>query len=413
LIGACAGNLVEWYDFAIYGAFATVIARTYFPNTNETTGLLATFAIFASAFLFRPVGAVLFGRRGDRRGRRQVFAAMILLMSLATAGIGILPGEASIGLLAPVLLVALRSAQGLSAGGEASSASAFVIEYAPAHRRGWSGAWLWATLALGLAAGIAMAALLARLLPPATVQAWGWRLAFVLALPLGLAGLYLRLRLDETPHFRAVQRARAIARRPVAEAVRADPRWTLVGFGLVAAASLTFNTFFVFLPSHLVTTRDVPLSRALAATLGGLALVVVASPVLGHLSDRVGRKPLLAAGTLGLLMLTVPAYLLIYRAGRVSLPLGYLLVGAMMSCFVLPSFLSELFPTRLRATALSLTYGLASALLGGTAPLLDTLLVQRTGNPLSPAWYAIAVTVPAAVGLLVTRETAFQPLDTQ
>jgi MFS transporter, MHS family, proline/betaine transporter len=166
-----------------------------------------------------------------------------------------------------------------------------------------------------LAAGIAMAALLARLLPPATVQAWGWRLAFVLALPLGLAGLYLRLRLDETPHFRAVQRARAIARRPVAEAVRADPRWTLVGFGLVAAASLTFNTFFVFLPSHLVTTRDVPLSRALAATLGGLALVVVASPVLGHLSDRVGRKPLLAAGTLGLLMLTVPAYLLIYRAG--------------------------------------------------------------------------------------------------
>ena len=413
LIATCIGNFVEWYDFAIYGAFATVIARTYFPSADQTAGLLGTFAIFAGAFLFRPLGAILFGRRGDRSGRRGVLATVIILMSLATAGIGLLPGTASIGLLAPVLLVVLRCAQGLSVGGEAPSASAFAIEHAPAARRGTYGAWLWATVALGLAAGIGTSALLAGLLPPAALQTWGWRVAFVLALPLGLVGLYLRLRLDETPHFRVAAQARALTRRPVAETVHHGSARALIGFGLVAAASLSFNTFFVFLPNHLVATQRLPLSRALAAALGGLAVMAAASPALGRLSDRVGRRPLLAAGTLGLLVGTVPAYLLIHQATPVGLALGYLLVGGAIACFVLPSFLSELFPTRVRSTALALTYGLASALLGGTAPLLDSLLVRRTGNPLAPAWYAVAVTAAAATALVPARETAFRPLESE
>jgi MFS transporter, MHS family, proline/betaine transporter len=332
------------YDFAIYGAFATVIASTYFPRADRTSGLLATFAIFAAAFVFRPVGAVLFGRRSNRRGRRQVLATVIILMSVATAGIG-------------------------------------------------------------------AAAVLARLLPPAAVEAWAWRLAFLLALPLGVVGLYVRLRLDETPRFRAADRSRAIASRPGIEAVRAYPGRLLVGFGLVAAASLTFNTFFVFLPSHLVAAKGVPLSRALAATLGGLALLAIVSPVVGRLSDRLGRKPLLATGTLALLVIIVPTYRLVLRAGPVGLPLGYLLMGLALSCFVLPTFLSELVPTRVRATALSITYGLASAFIGGAAPFVDTLLVRRTGSSLAPAFYATAVTVAAAVGLPLIKETATQPLD--
>jgi MFS transporter, MHS family, proline/betaine transporter len=412
LVAAGVGNLVEWYDFAVYGAFATIIAITFFPGSDPTARLLASFAVFATAFLIRPVGAVLFGRLGDRMGRRRVLAMVIVLMAVATAGIGLLPGYATIGMFAPLLLILLRSAQGLSVGGETGGATAFVVEYAPANRRGWYGAWLWATLALGVAGGIGVAILLARVFSQATLAGWGWRLAFLATLPLGLIGLYLRLRLDETPQFRAAQRARAVAQRPVIETVRGYPGRLLIGVALVAALALTFNLFFFYLPSYLATALAIPLPRALAASLVGLGLVAVAAPVLGRLSDRVGRKPLLVVGTLILLVVTLPAFLLI-RGGRpFSLPLGYALVGLPLSCLaIVPSFLAELFPTPIRSTALAITYGAGSALFGGTAPFLATLLVQRTGNPMAPAFYALAVTAAAAFGALLTRETAFQPLD--
>lgn len=264
LVGACVGNVVEWYDYALYGAFATVLASSFFPSADRRANLLATFAVFSTAFLVRPAGALLFGGHGDRRGRRQVLSFAIILMSLATAGVGILPGYASIGLLAPGLLVLFRLAQGLSAGGEASAASAFAVEYAPANGRGWYGGWIWATLALGLAAGTGAATLLAWRLPQGVFETWGWRLAFLVALPLGLVGLYLRLRLDETPPFHHAQGAQAVARWPVSEALRAYPGRMLIGFALVAAASLTFNTFFIFLPNQLVAELGVPRSRALA-----------------------------------------------------------------------------------------------------------------------------------------------------
>src|SRR5918999_5518029 len=411
LVAACIGNAVEWYDFALYGAFATVLASTYFPSANRDANLLAAFAVFSTAFIFRPVGALLFGRLGDRRGRRQVLMLVIIVMSSATAGVGMLPGYASIGLLAPALLILLRLAQGLSAGGEAGAASAFVVEYAPARRRGWYGGWIWATVALGLAAATGAATLLARRLPGGMPGPSAWRLAFLAALPIGLVGLYLRLRLDETPGFRAVQRAHAVAEWPVREALLAYPRRILVGLARVAAATLTFNTFFIYLPNQLVAERGVPLSRALAGALLGLVVMAAASPALGRLSDQVGRKPLLAAATIGLLGLTLPVYLLIRRGGPVGLPVGYLALGLALSCFVLPSFLSELFPTRVRSSGLAVTYGLGSALFGGTAPLAGALLAQRTGNPLLPAYYATTVTLVAAIGVLLLRETAFQPLD--
>jgi MHS family proline/betaine transporter-like MFS transporter len=411
LAAACVGNLVEWYDFALYGAFATLLAAEFFPGADPAGGLLATFAVFGVAFLARPAGALLFAHYGDRLGRRWALAVTLLLMAVVTAGIGLLPGYDSVGWLAPALLVLLRAGQGVGLGGEYGGSAALVVEYAPADRRGWYGGWQWATVALGLAAGIATAALLSATLEGPALRAWGWRLAFLLALPLGLVGLYIRLRIEETPGFQAVQRLGAAARTPLADTLRAARREVVVGFGIVAMISATFNIFYVFLPSQLAITGRAPLTRALAAALVGLLVAAGAAPIAGRLSDRVGRRPLLVAGVIALLLLTVPLTALLQRGEPGGLLLGYILIGLALGTLVPSTFLAELFPTRLRYSGLSLTYGLASALFGGTAPALATFLVRRTGADLAPAWYATGLTVVAIACVVLAPETAGRPLD--
>jgi MHS family proline/betaine transporter-like MFS transporter len=413
LVAGSIGNVVEWYDFAVYGAFATVIAATYFPGGDPVAGLSASFAVFATAFLARPVGAVVFGRLGDRIGRRQVLVTVILLMAAATAGIGLLPGRAAIGVLAPVLLIGFRALQGLSVGGEAAGATAFVVEYAPEDRRGWYGAWLWSTLGLGVAAGIGAAVVLTRLLPADALQDWGWRLAFLAAVPLGLVGLYLRLALDDTPRFRTVQRAGAVARRPLADTLDGHGRRLLLGLTLIAAASLAFNLFFIWLPSYLAAALAVPLAATLPAALAGLVLGAAAGLATGRLSDRVGRRPFLLAGTAGLLLVALPAFQLIREAGPGGRTLGFVLVALPLSWLaVMPAHLAELFPTPVRSTALAITYGLGTALFGGTAPFLATWLVRWTGSPGAPAVYATLLAAAALLAAVVSREAAFDPLPT-
>jgi MFS transporter, MHS family, proline/betaine transporter len=411
LAAGCVGNLVEWYDFALYGAFATLLAAAFFPGADPASGLLATFAVFGVAFLARPAGALLFGHYGDRLGRRRALAVTLLLMAVVTAGIGLLPGYDSVGWLAPALLVLLRAGQGVGLGGEYGGSAALVVEYAPADRRGWYGGWQWATVGLGLAAGLATAALLSATLDRSALRDWGWRLAFLLALPLGLVGLYIRLRIEETPGFQAVQRLGAAARTPLADTLRTARREVVVGFGIVAMISATFNIVFVFLPSQLAITGRAPLTRALAAALVGLLVAAGAAPIAGRLSDRVGRRPLLVAGVIALLVLTVPVIALLQRGEPGGLLLGYILIGLALGTLVPSTFLAELFPTRLRYSGLSLTYGLASALFGGTAPALATFLVRRTGADLAPAWYATGLTVVALACVVLAPETAGRPLD--
>jgi MHS family proline/betaine transporter-like MFS transporter len=254
--------------------------------------------------------------------------------------------------------------------------------------------------------------MLTRVLSPAALQDRGWRLAFLAAVPLGLVGLYLRLALDDTPRFRTLERAGAVARRPVAETLSGHGGRLLRGLVLMAAASLAFNLFFIYLPSYLAAALGVPLARTLPAALTGLLLGAAAGLAGGRLSDRVGRRPFLLAGTAGLLLVTLPAFLLVRGAGTAGRTLGLVLVALALSCLVvLPSHLAELFPTAIRSTALAITYGLGTALFGGTAPFLATWLVRRTGSPVAPAVYATLLAAAAVVAAVASRETAFQPLS--
>lgn len=412
LVAGCIGNFVEWYDFALYGAFAAVIARTFFPLRDAVGGLLATYMIFVVAFLARPAGALLFGHIGDRVGRRQALAGGILLMALVTAATGALPSYGAIGWAAPALLTLLRIGQGVALGGEYGGSAAFVVEYAPMDRRGLYGGWQWATVALGFGAGIGAAALLHQVLPARDLYDWGWRVPFLLALPLGLIGLYIRTRLEDTPDFRATQHADVVARAPLVEVLRTQRREVVVGFGLVAAVTVTFNFLFVFLPNHVVASSGGQAPSVFAAALAGLGLAAAAAPLFGALSDRIGRRPVILWCEIALVALIVPASSVIQGGDTLGTMLAYMALGLVLGALALTAFLAELFVTRIRYSGLSLTYGVASAVFGGTAPFIATVLVGRSGSVLAPAWYATAMSLAAIMCVHVAAETAKRPLAT-
>jgi MHS family proline/betaine transporter-like MFS transporter len=407
LFAACLGNAVEWYDFAIYGALGTVVVPIFFPTDDEI--LLSAFALYGTAFLVRPFGAVIFGRRGDSRGRQAVLVTVIALMTGATAAVALLPGYATIGLAAPLVLVLLRIAQGLAAGGELGVAAVFLVEHAPRNQRGFFAAWHTATLALGLASGLLVAGLLARL-PDADVSGGWWRVAFLLALPLGLVGLYLRRRVQETPRFAELQRTETLATGTV-RAVLTNHRSALrTGFVMIAVGSLTFNTFFVFMPNHLAVTTSLTLPVALLTAIVGLVSAAVAAVTLGRLSDSFGRRPIVLGSISAIVVGAVPLSLAAHSGSLILLTLAEVAAGVAVGGTLSVSMLAEMFPSGLRATALGLTAGLATALVGGTAPLVDQVLFQVTGLEVAPAVYITLVGLLALVTLWTWRETAFGDL---
>ncbi|NXY94510.1 MFS transporter [Streptomyces sp. BR123] len=403
LLAGSVGNLVEWYEFGVYGCLVTVIAHNFFATGGPAGGagaLVATYASFALAFFFRPIGALLFGRLGDRAGRRPALVASVTVMTLATTAIGLLPTRDAIGAAAPVLLTVLRVLQGLSAGGEFGGAVSLMTEHAPAGRRGLHGAFQSFTVALGLLAGAGTAAALATALPAEALYGWGWRIPFLLALPLGAVALWLRTGVVEPPLPDPAPGPRPAGGPDGAGVVHA----VVLGIGRVMGWSAAGYTFLVVLPTHLqavlgTSVRDALLATALA-NLGFAAAILPA----GALSDRIGRRPVMVFGALSVVLLALPLLRLLQSpaAGPGAKAGAVLLAGALVGLLAGPgpAMLAEMFPRRIRCTGLGVAYALANAVFSGCAGLVITALTARTGSPDVPAYYAAGACAVSAAALL-------------
>lgn len=396
LAAGSVGNFIEWYEFAVYGYFATVVAERFFTPAGGSAaeGLVRTYASFGLAFFFRPLGAALFGRLADRLGRRPVLILVVALMTGATTLIGVLPTYAQAGALAPWLLTFLRVVQGLSAGGEFGGAVAMLTEFAPPGRRGLYGAWQSFTVALGLLAGAGLAAGLATALTEAQLGSWGWRLPFLLALPLGLLALWLRVGLEETPEFRE----------PAAGSARVPAGAIGLAVGRVMGWSAAGYTFLVVLPSYLQTALHTGFRTALLATaVANLGFAAAILPA-GLLSDRVGRRPVMLTGAALVVVLALPLLHLLQDAGVPAGVKGAALCGAGAVVGLMagpgPALLAEMFPARARCTGLGLAYALSNAVFSGCAGLIITEAVKRTGNLDVPGYYAAATCAVSVLALL-------------
>jgi MHS family proline/betaine transporter-like MFS transporter len=408
LVAASVGNAVEWYDFAIFGASAVVLARVFFPGADRNTGLVLAFAVFTTSFLARPVGALVIGTRADRLGRRRTLTATIAVMTAATVAIGLLPVPAAGGLLPAIFLIACRLVQGLASGGEISSSVPFVIEYAPAGRRGAYSGWHLAGIATGLAAGTATVAVISGHFSAAAVDAWAWRLPFLLAAPLGSVGLYLRLRLADTPHF--LRTRSRVEGRLLADLLRLHRSACVRGFFAVVALMVPFNVWFIYLPNYLISQTGTPAEQSLGCVVLGLVAAIAAAPAAGRFSDRVGRRPVLVGATTAVCAFAIPGFLLAASGSVLLLAVSNVVVGAAIGAMVVPAFISEPFPTYLRATGVACTFGVASAVFGGTAPLVAAALT-RAFPDVAVALYVVCAAALGVVAGLKAPETAFGVLS--
>ncbi|MGW5942435.1 MFS transporter [Streptomyces celluloflavus] len=430
---AALGNAMEWFDFGIYSYLAITLGKVFFPGGNATTSLLSSFATFAVAFLVRPVGGAYFGPLGDRIGRKKVLALTMIMMALGTLCIGLIPARATIGFWAPVLLVLCRLVQGFSTGGEYGGASTFIAEYAPDKRRGYFGSFLEMGTLIGYTGAAGIVLVLDTALGPDTMLRWGWRLPFLVAGPLGLIGLYLRLRLDETPAFLRLEESRT--RRATGSAADTEAEFAhlsanapkkklgeiftqqwptlILCIALVGAYNITDYMLLSYMPTYLTDTLRYRESHGLLILLGTMIALMCLLSSVGRLNDRLGRKPLLMTGMLGFLLTSVPAFLLVKQGSVPAVIGGMALLGLCLVCLLgtMSAALPALFPTSVRYGCLAIGYNLAVSLFGGTTPLVITALLHAFDNDVMvPAYYTMAAALVGIAAVTRMKETAGRPL---
>jgi MHS family proline/betaine transporter-like MFS transporter len=420
ITAAALGNAMEWFDFGVYGFVAYVLGKVFFPSADPSVQMIAALGTFSVPFLIRPLGGLFFGAVGDRYGRQKVLAATIVIMSLSTFAIGLIPSYASIGIWAPILLLLAKMAQGFSVGGEYTGASIFVAEYAPDRKRGFLGSWLDFGSIAGFVFGAGVVVLISTVMGEEKFQEWGWRLPFFLALPLGLIGLYLRNALEETPAFQQhVEKLEAGDREGLATGPQvsfkevATKHWRslITCVGVVVATNVTYYMLLTYMPSYLSHNLHYSENRGVLIIIAIMVGMLFVQPVFGRLSDRFGRRPFIIIGSVGLFCLSIPAFMLI-TSGKLGLIFGGLLMLAVLLNFfigVMASTLPAMFPTHIRYSALASAFNI-SVLIAGVTPTVAAWLVESTGDLFMPAYYLMVVALIGLATGLTMKETANKPL---
>tara|TARA_R110000868_G_scaffold410505_1_gene698747 strand:- start:34329 stop:35585 length:1257 start_codon:yes stop_codon:yes gene_type:complete len=412
ILPAILGNANEWYDFALYGYFSPIFAQLFFPKSEHSIALLLTFAIFATGFIVRPIGAMIFGHIGDRLGRRKALLITTVLMALPTACIGLLPTYQSVGILAPLLLVLLRLIQGLAVSGELSGASAYIIEHAKPKRRGLAGSLIMASVYSGQLIGSAIGMTISWLVTQQQLMAWGWRIPFFLSLVFGIGILWLRLRSDETPKFEEHRENKQLHDAPVKVALSQHIKSITQIVGFICIAAVSGYILIGFLPTFLTLNHGFSLHTALALNTIGMVVVMLLIPVVGYLSDHFGRKLFLLIGTIGFILLAYPMFYLFSQHS-----FGLALIAEIIYCVCIACIngvttvtMAEMFPTDVRQTGTGIGFNVSLAVFGGTAPLVAQFLINLFHTHFAASYYLILcglISLPFIIKLSASHQ---QPL---
>ncbi len=412
VVAGAFGNVLEWYDFAVFGFLAPVISSQFFPADDRFAGLIKVYGVFAAGYLMRPLGGVVFGHLGDRFGRKRALELSILMMALPTFLVGCLPTHAQIGTSAAALLIALRLAQGVSIGGELIGSMSYIVEMAPPEKRGLYGSWTLFTAIGGILVGSITVTLLRGVLDADALAAWGWRVPFLFGVAIAGVGIWLRLGLPESEAFEQASEKDDSDRSPVVRAVAEAGGRIAHLSALLALYATGFYMLFVWMPTYYTDILHPPIPHAYLVNTVSMVLLLALLPVSGALSDRFGRRRVLLVGMILNALLVYPLFVAV-DTSQVAFALAAQLGFAVLIATIqgpMPAYMAEMFPTRIRASALGISYNVTLGLLGGTAPLVATWLIESTGDLAAPAFYLAFLSVVSIVALLTLRVREGGPL---
>ncbi|MCK2200804.1 MFS transporter [Corynebacterium callunae] len=402
-LAATVGTVVEWFDFAIYGFLATTLAAVFFPNSSGVTALLETFAVFAVAFALRPLGGMFFGSLSDRIGRRKVLAVTVLLMTFSTGLIGLIPSPETIGIFAPILLTLARCLQGFTAGGEYSGAATYLIENVDPKKRATHGSKLSMATFLSFAIAAALVWAIEFSIGKEAMVAWGWRIPFLMAVPLGLIGWWIRTGAQEN-----VRPASERPEAPIKQALRTEWKMMLRVGGFISCTGLSFYIFTTYMTTFLRSTVGLEGTLVLAGNIIALSMAAIAAPFVGRAIDKFPRRNVMAFAALSTVIMAIPAYIIAGQGTLTASLTGQVMlgIGAVTANCVTSVMMAEVFQEATRGTSAGITYNVTYAIFGGSAPFISTALVSWTGSPLAPAVYMIIIALFAFTASRFIPETS-------